>query len=836
MSSSATLNVGVFLVAFTTLLVELILIRVFDVILFPNIAYMVITCALFAFGMSGVLLAFHRHRDPERTKHRLIWLCLAYALAILAITPLLNANPFQAELVPEEPFAQFSFFVVMYLTIAVPFFLGGLILALIFSTYPGRIRTLYFYDLVGAALGAVCVIPFIPFFGAPGLLILSGALAVLAAAVFSGRGLAINAAAGGTVAALILVSLPPPGSLDFRVHVNKRDVLAAQELGKIEFSRWDPVSKIDVTAIPEMQYLLIDGKHVAYDGGSQSTYLIPFDGEFTDLRATLDADKRDHARHMWGRLVAVSHAFKAANDGEDRERQVLVIGAGGGQETKAALVYGAAHVDAVEMVGTVVDITGGHYSDYIGDVFGDARVDHVHGEGRAFLRAHDKRYDIIQIFSNHTSSSMAAGSGAVSATFLQTVEAYEEYFSSLADNGILHVNHHVFPRMVTTAAAAWAKLGRGSFERHVLIYQRCCHADNIPTMLVKMSPWTAEEIRWIDGFMLPAGHNQYDTHMAVQSPLPEAPRFLDPGFFEAPLAPALQDLTPFNVAPATDDQPFFNFVRTEFDLLEPAPERFLDPGTRHLLNEQMKHLKVLPMDVVHLVVTGVAAIILGVGFVLLPLLFSRAGRTPWAGKGAAIGYHACLGAGFIIVEIVLIHIFMRLVGFPLYAYSTVICTMLLAAGLGSLSAESWGIDPRNRWTLPFVGIFIVALTLWFVQPPLTEALLAEPMPVRIAATALMCFPLGFFMGMPLPLGILALANKPTGAVAWAWGMNGLFTVVGGLLAMVLALWFGFKLALVAGYAFYLLAFILYAQLRRHAEQKRPAPSSGDAIAYSAGAG
>ena len=74
------------------------------------------------------------------------------------------------------------------------------------------------------------------------------------------------------------------------------------------------------------------------------------------------------------------------------------------------------------------------------------------------------------MMSNHTTSSVASGSGAVSPNYLQTTDAYREYFSHLTENGVLHVNHHVYPKMVLTAARAWKEMGLDNFNRHVLLY------------------------------------------------------------------------------------------------------------------------------------------------------------------------------------------------------------------------------------------------------------------------------------------------------------------------------------------------------------------------------
>ena len=57
---------ALFCIAAATLMLELLLTRVFDVILTPNLAYMVIACALFSFGLAGVYVTL---RPPRDTAH-----------------------------------------------------------------------------------------------------------------------------------------------------------------------------------------------------------------------------------------------------------------------------------------------------------------------------------------------------------------------------------------------------------------------------------------------------------------------------------------------------------------------------------------------------------------------------------------------------------------------------------------------------------------------------------------------------------------------------------------------------------------------------------------------
>jgi hypothetical protein len=77
----------------------------------------------------------------------------------------------------------------------------------------------------------------------------------------------------------------------------------------------------------------------------------------------------------------------------------------------------------------------------------------------------------------------------------------------------------------------------------------------------------------------------------------------------------------------------------------------------------------------------------------------------------------------------------------------------------------------------------------------------------------MIFPLGFFLGMPFPLGILAIEHQPRGAVAWAWGMNGLFTVIGGLASVFGGVEIGFDYTIIIALVLYGCALAVYRKMR-----------------------
>lgn len=786
------MSVGLLCVALATLMLELTLVRVFDVIWYPNMAYMVITLAMFCFGLSGIYSSLRPVKEGADVHGYLARLAFLFAVFALAILPALNWIPFDFNVLYTSPVKGTLLFLVMYLFLIIPFFFAGLIFTTVFSAYAGKIQNLYCWDLTGAALGCLMLIPFLSPIGPGGILFLTAGFGLVASGCFSTskRWMAVSC-----VLAVVIAAVPflRGDYFEFKDHISKRGVKGAKEHGLVEVSRWDPISKIDVIDFGKM-------KHIAYDGGSQSSYIIPFDGDYVTLR---DDVKNGRGYHFYGSNVWVSHALK-----QDSNQKVLVIGSAGGSETKAALMFGAAHVDAVELVGFVVELGKTTYTEYNGNIFNHPNVNAIKGEGRSFLRSSDIEYDIIQMYSNHTSSSIAAGTGAMATTYLQTAEAYQEYFSHLKKDGILHINHHVYPKMITTAALAWKQMGLQDFYKHVVVFEavKTGFQDNLPTMLIKMEPWKKEELHQLQSYFP-------SVIQPVVNPFDPDANMLSPEFFSGTLSAAAEERVKFRVAASSDNQPYFNFLRKSFNILDTDPDNFTNYSTASLLNSQLKN-GWIPTDVVHLIITGGASLFFIVLFIVIPMLFSAAGRAQWPGKISSLVYFSSLGAGFIIFELVFIQIFMKLIGYPLYTYSTVVFAVLLAAGIGSTISGKIGISPYNRWVIPFIGVLVSSLFLLFVHQQVFEFFLQASTIIRILTAFVLIFPVGFFLGMPFPLGILTIEQQPAGSIAWAWAMNGLFTVIGGLASVLLSIFYGFQATLLVAVLIYLLAFLSYNNLRR----------------------
>jgi hypothetical protein len=131
-------------------------------------AYMVVTLALFAFGIAGVYSTLKPISTENNINRYLAILSALFSLFILLMRPVFNILPFNYIKFFNQPIVQVFSFLGMYIAMALPFFFAGLIFTTIFSARSKKIQTLYFWDLVGAGFGCIIIIPFLKIIGPGG--------------------------------------------------------------------------------------------------------------------------------------------------------------------------------------------------------------------------------------------------------------------------------------------------------------------------------------------------------------------------------------------------------------------------------------------------------------------------------------------------------------------------------------------------------------------------------------------------------------------------------------------------------------------------------------------
>jgi hypothetical protein len=144
-------------------------------------------------------------------------------------------------------------------------------------------------------------------------------------------------------------------------------------------------------------------------------------------------------------------------------------------------------------------------------------------------------------------------------------------------------------------------------------------------------------------------------------------------------------------------------------------------------------------------------------------------------------------------------------GSPAYALSVVLLSLL---GFGAIGARSTArvpaaaLGPAVRRALGAAAAAAVVAVL--ALSPTFDALAHWHRPLRVVVAIAVLAPVGFLLGRPLPLAVRALARRRPAVVPWAWGVNGAASVLGSVLALVLALAFGLNQALLAGGILYAL--------------------------------
>lgn len=251
----------------------------------------------------------------------------------------------------------------------------------------------------------------------------------------------------------------------------------------------------------------------------------------------------------------------------------------------------------------------------------------------------------------------------------------------------------------------------------------------------------------------------------------------------------------FNLAPSTQDRPFFH----EIIRLSRIPEA-------------LSRIELLPRQeigyLVNVAVLAQAAVFALIVF-LLPLL-RRRGMGDISGGGilCGFGYFLCLGLGFLFVEIVLIERFTFFLNDPALAFALVLSAMLIASGLGSAFSSRFVPRPRTGIRLAcFVAATLAAFS-GLLLPRLLDLALSWPDPAKLALAVTIAAPLGFFMGMPFPLALSTYRGARSPFIPWAWSVNGALSVVATPLANILAVSYGYSLVFFASLGLYALAGLL----------------------------
>lgn len=775
---------GVAISSFAALLLELALTRLFSVVLFYHFAFLAISIALLGLGSGGVFAHLGKSWLARlQTRDLLTCLCAANALVVPVVLEVVLHVPVSLELSR----ANFLRLTAMYLASAVPFFLTGLEFSILFARQPEHIPRLYGADLAGGALACLGIVPLLNWLGGPNTVLFAGFMAAGAGAVWAQKRAARRMVVAQSVLLLLAIAANYSGRL-FDV-VYAKGIL--RERSWVEFARWNAISRVEVDRQGDAKVVVIDA--------DASTYI-------------MNADPKRWQGTEWQKdLMSAPPAL--ANVLRPRG-EYAIIGPGGGVDVLRAVSNGSPSVTGIEINPIIANtVMRGRYADYSYHLYERPEVHIEATDGRSFVRNAQQSFDVVQMTLVDTWASTAAGAFALSENSLYTVEAFREYFEHLKPDGMVAITRWEFRqprealRVVSVAMQALHQLGvENPAKNFMVVSQGELDEDGIPVVvLAKKSAFTFAEETAVQAHLsrfpelvalyLPSrpGDNPFSALIARNDPYAFARQYA------------------YNVAPVNDNAPFFFFTLKLDQVLQ---QEGLEQGIDWKVNLGVAVLAMV------LVISFVAVL----AFLVVPLALHRGRR---AKRLVPLLYFVAVGLGYILVEIAFIQRFVLFLGHPTYALTVVVFLLLLSSGAGSLASRQWLAQTQQAW-LPLTLIVGVLLLYVFILPGLLNALVGLPFLAKLLVSAMLLIPLGLAMGMPFPTGLRALASIPTpdfpaaqkseaqeSAVEWAWAMNAGSSVLGSVLAMVIAIQFGLNATLACGAVAYLLAVLLVGTLQPH---------------------
>lgn len=854
---------GIAVVSAATLAVQVLQTRLFSVMLWHHLTYMVVTVTLLGFAAGGTLLAVFPGigRAGGSPRAAVSTCCSLFGLTLVAAFAILGASGLDT-LDIERDRAKYFFLFLNYAYLVVPFLFAGLAIAIALQQYAASVHRTYFWNLIGSGVGPFIFLMAIRPMGGLGSLLLCaslGGVAGLLAAPMRGE----PGRAGTRLLALLALIIWPlgtlaPGLADAAIPITparSKAQTVSEALFDWQYERlgeavkdypekdpslrktiWSPTCRLDTLQVPPNEEAakkdLDDPKstprgqvHVFQDGDAPTV--------------------------IWSGSHAAEHKYDAHFYGLGYnlvdEPRVLIIGPGGGNDVETALHYGAQSVTAVDINGdTLAMLQAEPFKSYTDDIYNRPGVRAVHSEGRSFIRREGSQYDLLQMSGTDTYAALSSGSYIFSESYLYTEEAFDDFFAHMSEKGVISIIRFRFepPRetlkLVATGARALGRLGVEDPQRHfmvvnfedrfppflgeeirkqekdeawrerlVAVFEHVKEPLRYSATLMRRTPFTQEDVATIEAALEPM--NSDFVGLELYYGAGTVGQDTEYGQLLAAMAQGEEAEADFYASYAEPDEAAGRAVGYE---VEPATDdkpfffnfhSFSDVefgGGAEVGYEALTGSE--PIGLYILVALIVQTAIATVLLVIVPLFRLGWGASAGGSKGRILVYFLALGLAYLLVEICTIQRFVLYLGHPTYSLSAGLASFLVFSGLGSATAGALGMGQRGASVA--AGIVVVLLILHsLVLPGALESTLGMSESARVLITVASLAPLAFVMGMPFPTGLRLLRQEAPGMIPWVFGVNGAASVLASILSIVIAMQAGFATVLVVAAALYLIA-------------------------------
>lgn len=776
------------MISASALAYEILLMRLFSIIQWHHFAYMIISLALLGYGVSGVFLALNLKRLLQNFPTAIITNMMLFSISAPVCFLLAQEIQFNPAEILWNPM-QLLYLCGIYLILAIPFFFAANVTGLSFYQYRERVSYIYAADLIGAGVGSVTIILLL-FLIFPqkilSLLMLSGTVAALIAAntCFRGQSAAMERwfSVPGVIGLATIFMLTDMMTLNVSPYKGQSQLL--QVPGTKIIDRYSsPLGLISV-----VESVITPLRHAP--GLSLNASTEPP----AQLAVFTDADNLTAITQYNGSPETVSYLDQTTSALPYHLKplsEVLILGAGTGSDILQAKYHAAHHIDAVELNPQVVALMKEKYAKFAGRLYSGADVELNIGEARGYLATTDKTYDLIDISLLDAFGASAAGLYSLAENYLYTEQAIQEYVRHLKPDGFLSITRWIKmpprdePKLLATAISALkqAKVRQPGLQMLMI------RGWQTSTLLVKNGVISGEDVNNLKQF---CSENSYDPVYYPGISDREVNRFniqQQPYLYQAATA-LLGDNSrdfieayKFDIEPATDNRPYlFHFFKWR---TLPESLSLLSSGGSFLLES----------GYLLLIAALAQALLASLLLIALPLWLWKNKLDIEPGPAChlpALLYFFCLGLGFLFLEIAFIQKFILILHHPLYAITVVLSTFLITAGAGGYFSRRLSLPLEKSAILaPVAAIALLGIVYIASFESIAGLLLKTGNISCYLLSVMLIAPLGFCMGMPFPMALAGLGRTAPTLIPWAWGINGCASVIGAILATLIAMQFGF---------------------------------------------
>jgi len=772
----------IFLCSLSTLAYEIALTRIFSVSLWYHFAFMIVSIAMLGIGASGTVLSLYP--KLKNLSHIGIY-SLLLGIGISMSYILLNQIPFDPVRLSWAR-TQLFYICLYYITLSIPFFFTGLIIATAFSCMGEKSGLLYGADLIGAGSGSIGILYLMTLMGLDRAVFILSSIALIASFIINRKQLKVISLI------LILINLTivffRPDFINLRMSPYKGLQVALRYPGAEHLKTYlSPFSMIDTFKSPAVRFA--PGLSLRYLDTLPEQIGFSIDGG--EINAITSVDDRESLRFLTFLPSAIAYEIGNKDD-------VLLLDPKGGLQALIADYYSSENISKVESNPLIIKVIRDEFRDFSGDIYGDKTWS---GLGRSWLKSNERKFDIIDI---SLLGAVPSGSYGISEDYRFTIEAFKEYIRHLKPHGFLSITLFIIPpprtelRLTITILTAMEELGVKEREKHLVALRSWGSI----CMLFKKSTFTLKEIEAIKKFSKDRrfdlvyywGIKEEESNIYIKTPTNEYFRAFKSILNPETRADFIQNYL-FDIHPVRDDRPFFHYFLAFKNIKEIY--RIMGGKWQYFIEEGY----ILPA-------VFIQVLFLSLALILLPAaarekVEAKEKNNPTIGIGL-LPYFAFLGIGFMFIEISLIQKIILPLENPPYAVATVLTSILISSGIGSLLSHR-----ISGLRSPFVLVAIFLLTiLWsFFLPFILTTVSPYRMSLKIISVFFILMPLGLLMGIPFPSGLRILSEKNELLIPWAWAINGCFSVLAPILTIMLAMTIGFKMVLWLGALAYVMAFI-----------------------------